>query len=61
MDLINHNIYHNNNSTIKNKYKVISYAKKDNPQLISLKKDNENIDDDNSEYNLVLFKSKKEL
>ncbi|CAD8060889.1 unnamed protein product [Paramecium primaurelia] len=61
MDLINHNISNNKNQGIKSKYKVISYAKKDNPQQISLKRDNENIDDDNSECNVVLFRSKKEL
>lgn len=59
MDLIYNNISHNKNLGIKSKYKVISYAKNDNPQLISLKRDNENIDDDKSECNLVLFRSKK--
>lgn len=46
---------------MKNKYKIISYAKKDDPQYISVNRDNENIDDDNSEFHLVLYRSKKEL
>ncbi|CAD8081281.1 unnamed protein product [Paramecium sonneborni] len=61
MPLLNHNICQNPKLGIKNKYKIISYAKKDDPQFIQYKKDNENIDDDNSEWNLVLFRSKKEL
>ncbi|CAD8173351.1 unnamed protein product [Paramecium octaurelia] len=61
MPLVNHNICYNTKVGMKNKYKIISYAKKDDPQLISSNRDNENIDDDNSEFHLVLFRSKKEL
>lgn len=61
MPLEINNICYNTKVGIKNKYKIISYAKKDDPQLIFLNKNNENIDDDNSECHLVLFRSKKEL
>ncbi|CAK73172.1 unnamed protein product (macronuclear) [Paramecium tetraurelia] len=61
LDLIQQNVCPNKNFGIKSKYQVISYAKQQNPQLISLKKDNENFDDDNSECNVVFFRSKKAL
>lgn len=31
MPLVNHNICYNKNIGMKNKYKIISYAKKDDP------------------------------